>query len=66
MLQQLTDLKFRKTKMSVRYLRLNFNNCVEALSGPNQASKIDLFTMIIKFFKLTLLTIFAKSSIADV
>ena len=37
-----------------------------AHSRPSQASKISLFERTVNAFKLTLLTIFAKSSIVDV
>ena len=37
------------------------NPLAEASFGPNQVSKMDLFVRIVKEFKLTLLTIFAKS-----
>ena len=38
----------------------------EARPGPSQASKINLFARIINIFKLTLTTIFTKSTIMDV
>ena len=34
--------------------------------GSGQASKINIFARIVNFFKLTLLTIFIKSTIMDV
>ena len=38
----------------------------EARPGPSQASKINLFARTVEVFKLTLLNIFAKSTIVDV
>ena len=39
---------------------------IEAGPEPGEASKINIFVRIVKFFELTLLTIFVKSTIMDV
>ena len=38
----------------------------ETRPGPSQATKINLFEIIVKVFKLMLLTIFVKGTIMDV
>ena len=42
-------------------LRTVMYQSAEAYTGPSQPSKINIFVRIVTVFKLTLLTIFAKS-----
>ena len=49
-----------------RHANLLFHLLAEAHPGPNQAFKMDFFAKIVNGFKLTLLTILAKSSSVDV
>ena len=51
---------------SIRILRAVLYPPAEVLFGPSQASKMDIFARTVNFFKLTLPTIFAKSSVVDV
>ena len=50
----------------VSILRTIMHQSAEARTGPSQASDINLFERIVKVIKLTLLTIFVKSSSMDV
>ena len=51
---------------SIRILRAVLYPPAEVLFGPSQASKMDIFARTVNFFKLTLPTIFAKSSVVDI
>ena len=53
-------------QISVWILRAVMHQSPKAHLGPSQASKINLFARIVNVFKLTLLTIFVKSTIMDV
>ena len=81
MLRELTDLNFKwrefeimpslltinyQDDISIWILRTQLYPPAEAHSRPSQASKMELFAIIINNFKLLQLTIFAKYSIADV
>ena len=57
---------FQSLPIFVGILRAVMYQSEQAHSGPSQTFKINLFARIVNVFKLTLLTIFAKSTIMDV
>ena len=56
---------FQSLSIFVGILRAVMYQSEQVHSGPSQTFKINLFARIVNVFKLTLLTIFAKSTIMD-